>query len=144
MQQRVWHRAESVVPHRPRMLLVDEVALDGDREGEARTMVKADWPVLAPGGRLLEAAFFELMAQSYAAVSGLGQPLNGAGDSPRPGFLVGLKRITILGRAFVGDQLRIRVRGVAELGDFAVFEGEVLKEGEVLACGQVKVFSPPV
>lgn len=132
------------------MLLVDEARLlqagpDDDGEviyGEARSVVKASWLVLDAGGGLLSPAFFEISAQSFAAIAALKLREGGLKDKPRLGFLVGLKRFDISGRAFVGDRLDIVVRSVASLGEFAVLESKVARAGEVLASGQIKIYAP--
>lgn len=150
MQNDSWHPALDLVPHRPPMLLVDEARLlppasgDGDEvyRGEARSVVKASWPLLDAGGALYGPALFEVAAQSFAALAVLKLRELGLDGEPRMGFLVALKRFAPSGAARVGDKLHIKVHTVAALGEFTVLEAEISRNGEMLAGGQLKIYAP--
>ena len=58
------------------------------------------------------------------------------------GFLVGLKKVKIFGTAKTGDQLLIKIHTRLQLDEFAVVDGEVLRNEELLAQGQIKIFTP--
>lgn len=145
-----WHAALNLVPHRPPMLLVDEVRLvppvDGDSaelfSGEGISIVKPDWPLLDNKGTLLGPAFFEIAAQTFAASAMLKMAEVGLDSEPRMGFLVAVKRFAIDGQAFVGDKLETAVRTVASLGEFTVLESKICKSGSQVAAGQLKIYAP--
>lgn len=130
--------AKDFVPHRPPMLLVERVLRveDDGASGEVSAVVSKDSPLLMSDGLLDPAAFIELIAQSFAAVSGAAfrdQP-------PRPGFLVGVREFTVHGHAREGDELRILVRKDSEFASFVMVEGEVLCADKRLAGGSIKLF----
>ncbi len=129
---------EQLIPHRLPMRLVDRLlAIDG-KNGVVEAMVVVDSPLVAADGRLEDVALIELLAQAYAAVKGYCDLLD---DKPvKQGFLVGIKKLTWLKSALAGDCLRIEIRTLAELGDFAVAEGDVWCGNTMLAHGEIKVW----
>lgn len=139
----VWHEAKKFVPHRPPMLFVDEVQILDTGKGQTTSIINTDWAGLDEQGNLPEAHLFEIIAQSYAAVAGLQLTLTeNAILEQRIGFLAGLKRIKINGSAKLGDKLKTLVSTRALIGDFAVVDGEIYMEKELLAAGQIKIFFP--
>ncbi|MDL2285765.1 hypothetical protein LJB93_03375, partial [Desulfovibrio sp. OttesenSCG-928-F07] len=146
-----WHPAINFVPHRPPMMLVDFVRLVNNAgeagaensQAEVKSIVKPEWPVLNPAGRVMPTAFFEVAAQSFAAMAGLQLSLSGANESDsRLGFLVALKRFNFYGDAGIGDELLTSVSITASLGEFSVVQGEIRLQGQLLAEGQLKVYCP--
>ncbi|SDZ76513.1 hypothetical protein SAMN05660420_00192 [Desulfuromusa kysingii] len=130
--------AEELVPHRLPMRLVDRLLEIDGRNGIVAAQVVAACPLVDEGGKLEDIAFIELMAQGYAALKGY---LDRLQNRPvRQGFLVGIKKMHRFGAVFVGDQLLIKIRTLAELDDFAVAEGEVWCMDTLVAHGEVKVW----
>lgn len=130
--------AEQLVPHRLPMRLVDCLLEVQGKNGSVEALVAQECPLVSADGRLEDAALTELLAQAYAAIKGYcdlvgGQPV-------KQGFLVGIKKVTWLKSAMAGDCLRIDIRTLAELGDFAVAEGEVWCGDAMLAHGEIKVW----
>jgi predicted hotdog family 3-hydroxylacyl-ACP dehydratase len=81
------------------------------------------------------------MAQSIAAMDGfkrLGR--SGSSRAGVKGFLVGARKLEILGEARVGDVLSIRVRKRTRFGGFGVLEGLVSRDGVVLSRGELKIW----
>jgi hypothetical protein len=60
----------------------------------------------------------------------------------KKGFLVGVKSMEIFGHAMVGDHLVVRVRITETFGPFEMGEGEILRNGELLARGSIKIWTP--
>lgn len=131
---------EPLMPHRAPMRLVDTLVAYADQEGVVETRVAADGLLAADDGRLDEVALAELLAQAYAVVKGYGDRL--AGRPVREGFLVSVKHVAFEQPVFVGDQLNIAVRTIASLDGFVVAEGEVLRGGEQVAHGSLKLWIP--
>ena len=60
----------------------------------------------------------------------------------KKGFLVVVKHMECKGEAFLGDLLRINVSTVSEVGDFAIAEGTVTRNDEVIASGSLTLWIP--
>jgi 3-hydroxyacyl-[acyl-carrier-protein] dehydratase len=134
--------AEELIPHRPPMQLIK--ALEGFEEGTGTVsaVVEPGNLLLEEDGSLAEVALLELLAQSYAAVQGYADSFSGL--PPRQGFLVGVRGITCLARPRLGDRLQIQVRATTRLEGFAVVEGRVRRDDELLAEGNIKLWIVPV
>ncbi len=130
--------AEELVPHRPPMLLVDRLIEVDGKNGIIEARVGRDSLLTDSAGRLEDVALIEIMAQSYATLKGY---LDRRDQLPvRQGFLVGIKKIVRHASAGTDDLLRVHMRTIAELDDFAVAEGEIRRLGEVVAQGDIKVW----
>lgn len=134
--------AERFIPHRPPMRLVDTLLSYADAAGVVEASVTAAGPLTRPDGRLDEVAFVELLAQGYAVIKGYDDVLNGKEISK--GYLVGIRKIRITGKAAAGDTLLVRIRTIGRFEGFAVAEGEVEREGEVVASGSIKLWIVPL
>lgn len=130
---------DQCMPHRPPMRLLDSLTRVAPGEAEALLRIRPDNLFLTPDGPLERAAFLEIMAQCFAAGSGALRPESG----PKWGYLAGVRNLSIESDAHVGDELRVKVWAVAELGGVTVVEGEVFRNDDVLAHGQFKVYVPP-
>lgn len=120
------------------MRLVDTL-ISGDAEsGTTETTVQSNGLLVDSSGRLDPAALPEMIAQSYAAVRGCDDIRNG-----RPigkGFLVGLRKIRIEAEVCAGDRLLTSVRTTGTFDAFAVVEGEVTRDGDLIASGTLKLW----
>lgn len=130
--------AEQLVPHRLPMRLVDRLLEVDGKNGRVEARVAQECPLVSADGRLEDVALTELLAQAYAAVKGYCDLVD---DQPvKQGFLVGIKKVTWKKSAMAGDCLRVDIRTLAELGDFAVAEGDVWRDDVLLAQGEIKVW----
>lgn len=134
--------AESLIPHRPPMRLVDELVAWSEEGGEVTARVVAGSPFAAADGRLEAVALVELLAQAYATLHGYEDRCQGR--PPKMGFLVGSRSVRIEKEVRVADELRVTIRTVAELEGFALAEGEVRRGEELIAAGALKLWIPPV
>lgn len=130
--------AEELIPHRLPMRLVDRLmAIDG-KNGVVEAQLSADCPLVDDRGTLEDVALIELIAQGYAALKGY---LDRLEQKPvRQGFLVGIKKLTQLETVCVGDWLKIEIKTLAELDNFAVAEGQIWCEDKLVARGEIKVW----
>jgi predicted hotdog family 3-hydroxylacyl-ACP dehydratase len=130
--------ASLLIPHRTPMRLVDTL-LSVHEGGGVTESVLPPTSMMADGeGRLDEVTFMEMIAQSYAAFKGYmdrveGKPAGG-------GFLVGVRRLEVTGRAYAGDRLLTSIRTGASFGGFAVVEGCVTRGDESVASGTIKLW----
>ncbi len=117
------------------MLLASRLTGASKEQIEAECHIKEDCIFLDAEGILEPVALFEIMAQSFAAGSGLVYPVPW-------GYLAGMKRMRVFALAKAGDTLRCEVRPVAQIDSIAVIDGAVFREDECLAEGQFKIYLP--
>jgi len=132
---------EDLIPHRLPMRQVERLLEFHDHEGVIEAVVGEENLLLDTDGRLDEAGFIEMLAQSFAAVQGYADRL--AGKPLRKGFLVGIRKFSVMAPAYRGDCLTIRIHPIAALERFFVVEGEILRNEEVLASCNLKLWIPP-
>jgi predicted hotdog family 3-hydroxylacyl-ACP dehydratase len=130
--------AERLIPHRAPMRLVDTL-LSVHEGGGATESVLPRTSMMADGdGRLDDVAFMEMIAQSYAAMKGYMDLVEG--KSAGEGFLAGVRRLEVTGRAYAGDRLLTSIRTGTTFGGFAVVEGSVTRGDETVASGIIKLW----
>jgi predicted hotdog family 3-hydroxylacyl-ACP dehydratase len=130
--------AEAFIPHRLPMRLVDTLISYGDAAGVIEARPVADCILVDADGTLDEAAFVELLAQGYAVIKGYDDQLQGKEVSE--GYLVGVKKLRVTGRARAGERLLIRIRTVGTFEGFAVAEGKIECAAETIASGTIKLW----
>ncbi|MBI1811436.1 MAG: SPASM domain-containing protein, partial [Nitrospirae bacterium] len=130
--------ASELIPHKPPMLIVKKLVAIKERESITEVEISKDTIFVSEDGRLDEASYPELIAQSIAAQDGFRKIKNGNGGSK--GFLLGVKNLEILGSARVGDTLRVSVCKLAKYGGFGVIKGEIFKGEDIIARGEIKVW----
>ena len=132
--------AEILVPHRPPMLLISRLVEFDGRSGVAEAELKPGNPLLETDSGLDRLAAIEMIAQSYAALKGYEDLLNNR--KVKEGYLVGVRKMSFFGDCQEGDVLKINVAAVSNLGDFSSATGQVIREGRVIAEGDIKVWTP--
>ncbi|MDO5530940.1 hypothetical protein [Sutterella sp.] len=105
--------AEDFIPQRPPMRFVDEVLSADETGAVTRTTVRADSIAADAAGRLPAMALIEVMAQTIGVFAGRIHRL--AGEGPRPGLLLGTRRMNLPVDSFApGDVLRCTVEKAFE------------------------------
>ena len=127
-----------VVPHRPPMLLLDEItSWDGQRV-ECRLVPRDDSPFVE-AGRAPATLAIEYMAQCIAVYVGL--MAHARGEPVRIGYLAGARDVTLDAHEFrVGEVLYVEashIWGDDALGSFAC---AVRREGAVVAKGTLSAY----
>jgi len=130
--------ASLLIPHRTPMRLVDTLLSVHEGCGITESVLPRTSMMADGEGRLDEVAFMEMIAQGYAALKGYMDLVEGrpAGE----GFLVGVRRLEVTGRAYAGDRLLTSIRTGASFGGFAVVEGSVTRGDEPIASGTIKLW----
>jgi predicted hotdog family 3-hydroxylacyl-ACP dehydratase len=118
--------------------MIDRLIDVKDHGGTAEAEVTSDNVMLDENGQLDPLAAAEMIAQTYAAVKGYDVRLSG--KPVKQGFLVGIRKIQFLKLVFVGDLLRINVDTVGAISGFAVVKGQVTRNQEVIAEGEIKLW----
>jgi predicted hotdog family 3-hydroxylacyl-ACP dehydratase len=133
--------ADWLIPHRRPMRVIDRLLEAADHAGRAEMVVSPDHVLVDRDGRLDPAAFLEMIAQTYAAVQGHAFLL--AGKTVPPGFLVGIRRCDVYGNAVAGNRLIICVHTVKQFAGFAVVEGAITLNDNMIAEASIKVWIQP-
>lgn len=133
--------AAALLPHRPPMLLVDEVLGHAPDRVLAALTVRADNPFLLPEGLPGHVAI-EVMAQACGCWAGIQARL--ADQPPRLGFLLGTRAMK-LHRAWFqpGERLLVTAALSFRDGPLGSFAARLDAAGEVAAEGDLTVYEPP-
>ena len=132
--------AEALIPHRQQMCMVDQLIAVHDRGGTVEAIIASDNVLLDDDAQLDPLGAAEMMAQAFAAVKGYADRLS---DEPvKQGYLVGIRKIQFLGNVYAGDRLRISVETVGAISGFAVVAGQVTRDQDVIARGELKLWTP--
>ena len=127
-----------VIPHKSPMLLIDRLLEVKERASVSEMTVRADMLFVDENGKLDGASYPEIISQAIAAQEGFRR--FGSRNAPLEGFLLGVKKLEILGDSCIGDTLRISLHKTAKFGDFGIISGEVYKGEELIARGEIKVW----
>ena len=130
MEQKNVLRAETLIPHRRHMRLLEWVINPARKGLQAETTVTESWP-LNRDGSVSSLLCIELVAQ---AISALSTWRRGEGARPRVGLLVGIKEAEFFTLSLpLGTGLTIHVGELYHVGNYAVFKGQVIS-GSALFC----------
>lgn len=135
------------LPHRPPMVWIDDVITYSEKAGECTLRLKADAPYMTTGDRLRPSSCLEFIAQAYGFIS-VCHHLFILDPNSKPltkAFLASLKDAVLpeaeaLAQLKVGDQLRISISGVRQMGPIVLFNGEVKCHERLVCSAQMKVF----
>jgi 3-hydroxyacyl-[acyl-carrier-protein] dehydratase len=127
-----------LVPHRPPMLLLDELVSCTGGLATAVGKVREDCPFLSPDGALDPLACVEHLAQTGAALEGFEE--RARGGEPKGGMLVGVRDFEVFGGARVGAALRVLVKKGRSHEALKVATGEVWADGAPIARAELRLF----
>ena len=120
------------LPHRPPMLLVDELVDAADGRVTCRTTLRPDC-VFARAGRVHASAMIEVVAQACAICGGLAGPV-------KQGMVVACKEATFTVDDFaIGDVLTIEVTRTHAQPPLTSFTGTVSRAGTTCVTMQLSV-----
>jgi predicted hotdog family 3-hydroxylacyl-ACP dehydratase len=116
------------------MLLLDALIGAGEQTACAEATLAEGHAGIA-GGRVLEAALIECVAQTVAAWKA-----HAAGEGPpTQGLLAGVADFRVLRHPAAGERMTIRVREDRRLGPLTLATGEIFCGDERVATGQLKL-----
>ena len=134
-------KINGLIPHHPPMLAVGSLISLKPDEAVSSTEFTEDSIFLNDQGQFEEAALFEMMAQTFAAMAAAGSMKGKPADR---GFLVGLKKIRFSDLAVSLEKpIEIKVKLISQVEDFYVVEGEARQNACILASGQLTIMIPP-
>jgi len=129
---------EELIPQKSPMRIIDTLVKVAERTADVTVTLSQDRLFIDEAGFLDEAAYLEMIAQAIAALDGF-KHMNASKPAPE-GFLLGAKKLEILGRARIGDTLNISFYKYARYGGFGIVKGTVSRDNHVLARGEVKIW----
>lgn len=130
---------ETLIPHRPPMLLVDEVVDHAGLRVSCRTTIRSDMPFVA-NGEIPALVALELFAQSACSLVSLlagdrGAPMTG-------GAILGTRKLELHTDVLrVGDVLDIHCEEKMALGPTAQIQCRLERRGELVAEGSINVMA---
>ncbi len=131
------YRLEDVLPHRPPMVLLDEIVSVDEEERSIVTAatIRPEWSE--------NWSAIELMAQAAAALAGVFDRISGHNGPPRPGLLLGARRLSLGVPSFeVGRRYFVTARNVFSDDESASFECTVRDGDAVLASTTINAYRP--
>lgn len=132
--------AEKLIPQRPPMCAIDRLTEYYGRQGVVEATLPSHGIVLRGDGSVEPMVLVEIVAQSFAAVKGYENLLEG--DVVRRGYLVEIKRFEFYEPAYAGDRLSVVTNKVGETDEFTMAEGKVIRGEEIIASGNLMVWVP--
>jgi len=126
-----------ILPHRPPMVMIDAlVRAEGDLATAVKTFDRESYG--AEGGRVLESALIECLAQTVAALEG--RNARQSGRRVPGGILAGVDHFVFHRRARCDCPLQLTVTVTRRIGPFCLASGRVEQDGAVLAEGNLKFY----
>ncbi|MBW2164233.1 MAG: hypothetical protein JRF43_07295, partial [Deltaproteobacteria bacterium] len=104
--------ARLLVPHRPPMLIVNQLLERNEDTALAEAIVPTEGIFLDPQAGLLPEYFIELIAQSIAAINGF--DARKENRPPLIGYLVGIDNFSWIDRARPGETLQVSIKKTFE------------------------------
>lgn len=129
----------SLIPHRPPMLLVDQILDVGETSGVATATIAPDHLFLRVDGTLAPETYCELIAQGFGVCESFRRVQKGL-TIDGGGFLASMREMQFLAPARAGDELRIKTTKVDECFDTYIVRGEVYRQDTLLAQGTIYIF----
>ena len=131
-----------LLPHRPPMVLLDEVEWFEGASARCRVEIRPDAP-LVEEGRVRAIVALEHMAQCTGVCTMLRARQQGRG--PMRGYLVGVRDLRLETDFFdVGDVLHVEATLTWDGADIAHFECRVTRAGRQVATASLSVYRRPV
>ena len=125
------------LPHRPPMLLLDDVVEVSDRRAVCRATIHPDC-VFAIDGVVHPSAMIEACAQACAVFAGV--TAGRAGGAPRLGLLVACREVHFAVDSFaVGDELTVTATREIAQPQLTAFTGTVVRDGVVCVTVELSV-----
>lgn len=128
---------DEVLPHRPPMVLIDEIVSCDLKAGtlSAAVTVRREW--------CENWVAIEFMAQTAAALAGTVDRAEGYTGPARPGFLLGTRRLDLdLDRFEVGARYLITATCAFVDAETASFECEITRDGRTVAKATLNAYRP--
>ena len=135
-----FNRIEDLIPHKGRMILIEEVLEVDDSHCVSQAIANSHWP-LHNEGMIDSIITIELVAQTAAYLVGW-KERNKEGANKK-GFMTGIKKTTLaIPNIAVGSKLMISCKKVVSMENYAEFEGDVRDDNRTYSNIQIQLFRP--
>ncbi len=125
------------IPHRPPMLLIDQIVEVTDNRAVCRSTIHPDC-VFARAGVVHPTAMIEFVAQACAIWVGVKNAREGA--APQLGLIVACREVELAVNSFaIGDELTITATKILGEDQLAAFKGTVSRGDELCVTIQLSV-----
>lgn len=122
---------ESLIPHRKKIRIIDEVLDVQEDSAVSSTIVNSDWP-LFDGEAVNSLILIEAIAQTAALIEGVKRKKRG--ESGVKGWLVGIKNAEFMEeRIPINTHLVVRLESKNAFDNYGVVEGTVKSGEKILA-----------
>ncbi len=134
---------ETLVPHAAPMLLIDRVLAADDEAMCTEVRISKNSMFFTTGHGVPGYVGIEYIAQTVAAYSGWRVQSAAPGSTPKVGYLLGTRKMTMNCDWFDdGAILSIHVKNIFEDGEMGVFDGEVRNGDDILVSARINVYQP--
>jgi predicted hotdog family 3-hydroxylacyl-ACP dehydratase len=130
---------ETLLPHRPPMLLVERILDVTEKTGLAQAQVLANHLFLRQDGTLSPEVYCELVAQGFGVCESWRRVQKGL-TIDGGGFLASLRDVEFLAPAHAGDVLTVRTEKTEECFDTHIVFGEVFCKDKKLAQATIYIY----
>lgn len=135
-----WPAVTELIPHRPPLLMAEEVVELRPDGALCRGRVHPDSPFVTAGAAPSFVAL-EMAAQCAALLEALDRWRKGGAAAPRVGFLVGVRNATFAPEPIpAGRTLTIDLRAVGAAPPLTIYEARVADEGREYFSGSFSTF----
>ena len=139
MNKIAYPAVETLLPHRPPMLLVERIVDVAEKTGVAQAQVPADHLFLRQDGTLSPEVYCELIAQGFGVCESWRRIQKGL-TIDGGGFLASLRDVQFFAPARAGDTLTIRTEKTEECFDTHIVFGEVFRKDKKLAQATIYIY----
>ena len=131
----------SKLPHKPPILMIDEVISITEEKAVVKSKIKADYYFVWKDSMLSETAHIEIMAQTCAIY--LISKNSNVGNSLKinVGLLLAIKNAHFLHTLYVDDEIVISSVLEASIYDYYIFNCDIKKNGQLISKGTVKIYA---
>ena len=131
----LFKKIEEYIPHRPPMVLVTQLLSVTDNKIEALASLSSDIWFIRPDGFLEPATYVEILAQCFAAGSGVTHP-------QQIGYLAGIKKLQTHALVRPPCILKACVEPITSLANIIALRGTLFHGQEQLAQAEFKIYVP--
>lgn len=136
-------RLDELVMHAKPMLLIDRAIFADETSMTAEVDITANSIFHVSGKGVPSYVGIEYIAQTVAAYSGWRAKEENADATPRVGYLLGSRKVSLSCNWFpIGRTLSIHISNIFEDGEMGVFDGEIRLSDEILVAARINVYQP--
>jgi predicted hotdog family 3-hydroxylacyl-ACP dehydratase len=133
---------ENLIPHRAPMRFINALASCDEKTATATASFSENDFAVA-GGKVIETALIECVAQTVAAALGQRAQNDGGGKSGATanGMLIAVSNFKIISQPTAGQNLQIEISETRRLGPMLMINGKISCEGAIVAAGDLSLYA---